>query len=205
MIELPMFALGLGLVILAWKFLYKPSVLGFAKDELRYLFNDITESFKDHPLGTSHSAYQEIRFIFESQSNSLEKMSLFKFFRILRWIKRHPELRETITQIEKERFASCDAHIYKIVSRFRDRAMFIVLSYVLATSLIGIFLIFLATAFLMVGRMKSMIEGFQVPVVRQWQMGPLVATVIIGITGLVGSQHISQSRSVIEEWGMYQS
>lgn len=207
MIELSVFALGLGLMMLAWKFVYKPSALGLARDVLNDLQDEAAEAFKAHPFGTSHAAYQEIRSILASQAMHLDKMSLFKFFRHLRLISKHQELVNEIRENDQKKFASCDQQMYSAISKVRTKAFHVVVLYLAATSLVGIVMIAIAAFIALLDQIKEYLKerlsGALHEKQKQWR--PFVAATVMCVTSIVGMNNVLCTRTVVEDWGMHQS
>ncbi len=128
-------ALAILAVIFAWRY-YQQTVLGWQRDSLFDLRDQLRADFLRAGLDLEHPVYQALRATICAKIDFLHRASLLSLFLWSHSLRRSPELLAHLEQREDLRFATDDPRLKDLVKTYRDCANRHIMAYIGLTNVL---------------------------------------------------------------------
>ena len=140
-----LFGIGVLALIVAWKYVWLPTILDYTRDKLFDLRDGfLREAFLQEKFPLDHPIYKSLRNLLNGHLKHTESLSIWEFLAFYYSAK---NLRKDLLVGVNEIFKTDDRRLNEIISRVRFQSAKIMAEYMLLTSMIAIPMLFVALVF----------------------------------------------------------
>lgn len=208
MMESMLAGFGIAICIVTWRYMWMPTALDAARDALFDLRDNKARAwFVERGIPLDHPVYKALRDLINGHLRYTESLSYYHLVSMLVWASKNHEADALRRKQIETRFASDDPELNKLVKDIREQASFIMLGYVVETSILAFSLAVAGAIYMVIkhaicslGKMLPRPEAIRAPAFRT-----RLAVALLAITATLGITARSSAQATMEECAFYKS
>ena len=169
--------------MLFWKFVWQKTLLGYTRDKLFDLRDELRTWFIENNYGLNHPVYKELRFIINNHLRHTERATMISFLAFYTVTKKSHHSNEDMVAHLNSIFKTNDDKLDSFTKKIRNKAF-----YVLLTQMIGrsVFLCILTVFIAIFASFQSFVEMIKKQMKFSSMVAkPIMTTFMIGIVSLI--------------------